>query len=268
MVEMHQCDFCHILMAMLVRSLLLLHTIVLLTFCAQAQTRDWSSVAQHLVEMQGKLSPWDDDYDWKDAGRYRDSLEHYLNIPESFDYPFSELRPGDGPHIFIMSNVINAPDGRVRIFTWNNGQGGTWHSISNLVQIKLPKGQVSVTGILDRGEDDAIADILYEQLDTLTIKGKRHYLSYGYLKHGSRDAFYVAELFTIEKGQLVSAPLFRYDHRSRDFLVLGLGSGITYDHKTKTFHCPVVDPAPLYDDGARAPDRSLKLRWNGSTFHE
>lgn len=123
-------------------------------------------------------------------------MEALLSKPESFDHPFDVL----GEYI----KIIESPDGRVRMFSWDELTGGTWHDMAVVVQFKTPEDQVVVQWIdSDISEEPTgLTDAIQYELFELPIGNKKLYMSFGWGTYGSGHHHNDILIFTIDGASL------------------------------------------------------------------
>lgn len=150
---------------------------------------------------------------------FKDTLRHVLNKPESFSYLFSVLK--SGPFEFTTFWILYSPDSNLRIFVWNDGQGGTWRSTEYLFQFKNKNGEVKVADIENEDPaDETRWDIFYSSIDTLVITGKTYYLTIGTCAHGGVDVglYDIIEVFEMQGDSIINIPFFNYGDELREFI--------------------------------------------------
>ncbi|GAA4331149.1 hypothetical protein [Flaviaesturariibacter amylovorans] len=98
----------------------------------------------------------------------------------SLDYPFSELRSEPGVQ------VVTSPDGRLRLYSWDDETGGTMRYFCNLFQYRDHRGKVIVREAL---ENEPKAGYLYSALFQLKGGAEPLYLARRHGTYSSKDAY-------------------------------------------------------------------------------
>ena len=109
-------------------------------------------------------------------------------------YPFDSL----GTRITLTTST----DKKLRVFSWDNISGGTWHDYVALYQY-ADQGKV-VTGKLHTGMETGTGDYTdawYHKIYTIDSTSPK-YLVLGYGTHGGGHHFYIARLLEYKQGQL------------------------------------------------------------------
>ena len=126
----------------------------------------------------------------------RARVENLLSRPESFDHDFDSL----SKHI----SLIKSGDGKVRIFSWDELTGGTWHDMAVMVQFKTSEEEIKTQWIdSDISEEPTgMTSAIQYEVNTLEINGKTHYLCFGWGTYGSGHHHHSILVFSIENDSL------------------------------------------------------------------
>ena len=111
--------------------------------------------------------------------KLKKQVENALSNPESFDYSFYALSK------FVT--IVKSSDEQVKIFSWDELTGGSWHDMAVIVQFKT-KNQKIKTKWIDsdiREDPSGIIDTIQYEINDVTIDNKMHYLCFGWGTHGS-----------------------------------------------------------------------------------
>jgi len=95
-------------------------------------------------------------------------------------------------------STTNSADGRLRIYAWDTGMGGTQPDIANLVQYKVgPKTRSVIVG-----ENTEVKTPYYDTICMLNKNQKTYYLAIYSAKMGLHDHITGVRIFSIEKDTL------------------------------------------------------------------
>ena len=200
--------------------------------------------------------------------------EIIMNDPASLTYDFPQMQE--------YISFITSDDGKLRLYYWDTGMGGTMIDYGNLCQYES-NGKVYAYNCsvydLEREDDDFeyisgcnIGDLYTIQADN----GDTYYLVYTLIREASNLGGSVIIPLKIEKDKLVIAPLFNSDPDDYRFNCTQIeheyanwydktnyGEGWDwlnkYDEENQTFYIPVVD-------GFDLTDRYNLYKFNGERF--
>ena len=123
-------------------------------------------------------------------------LKDYTSkFPSTMNQPFPLLR--DSVEDTGVS-TINSADGRLRIYAWNTGMGGTQPDISNVIQYKV--GQKTRSVIV--GENTEVKTPYYDTICMLKKNQKTYYIAIYSAKMGLHDHITGVRIFSIERDTL------------------------------------------------------------------
>ncbi|MEO1452077.1 MAG: hypothetical protein AAFV07_21270 [Bacteroidota bacterium] len=150
--------------------------------------------------------------DWEDYELVRDSLKQklvaLLDLDPNFKHRFDSL----DQHIA----VLQSPDQRLRICSWDEHSGGSMHDMATLAQFIDEEGNPHYTWldpeIVEEGQTDALYSRLYQLQDEA---GQACYLLIGWGTYGSGHHHYSARLLRISGHTLTDVPAAFGD---KDFL--------------------------------------------------
>jgi len=111
--------------------------------------------------------------------KLKKQVENVLSNPESFDYSFDSL----AEYVTIIKSI----DEKVRIFSWDELTGGTWHDMAVIVQFKTKSKKINTKWIdSDISEETSgITDAIQYEINNVYIENKTHYLCFGSGTYGS-----------------------------------------------------------------------------------
>lgn len=121
--------------------------------------------------------------------------------PTSIAFDFPKLVEA-GMHIATSSDNV------LRIFSWDDNEGGSMRFFNNIFQVNLPKKQ---TLSLKSTEEDRTYFPFYNRIENIQLDGQTYYLAFARSVLSNREVDYAIELFTIKNNQLEPAFLFKSD---------------------------------------------------------
>ncbi|MCB2377232.1 hypothetical protein LGH70_06540 [Hymenobacter sp. BT635] len=236
------------------------------------------AIEQELVRDVKRLRYWAD-YDGADARlspedsltraneRLRRHLLYYTTTePATLSYAFAVLQQ-EG------MTITTAPDGRLRIYSWDTQTGGTMHYFDNVVQFRAGArvGARRLTTPLPGANPDAGHS--YFDIFTVQRGAQTFYLAYGQAIYSTHDCYQQVRAFTIENGQLnADAKLIRTQSGLRNTLGFSFDFFsvvdrperpvrlISYEARARVLAIPVV-----WSDG-KVTDRRIRYAFNGTVF--
>jgi len=142
------------------------------------------------------VSSTDYDLKYQLAIRFKDHLAKTLGKSESWNVDFDQLSK--------KVKIVQSNDKQLRIFSWDDLTGGTWHALSVLAQFVTAQGEVKVKALSegDEGMTGAYTDVIISQIHEIEIGGQLHYLTIGRGTHGSGHHHALAQIFIIINNQL------------------------------------------------------------------
>ncbi|UOQ52238.1 hypothetical protein [Hymenobacter cellulosivorans] len=195
-------------------------------------------------------------------------LRYTATEPATLTYAFPALQQ---EHITIST----APDGRLRIYSWDTEEGGTMHYFENVVQYRAGAKVASRRLITPKPDDNPDAGHFYFDVFPVLSGTQTYYLAYGQGIYSSKDCYQHVKAFAIENGQLnTDAKLIRTQSGLKNtlgfefdfFSVVDRPERpvrlITYDAKTRVLEIPVV-----WAEGKVTPKR-IRYQFNGTVFEK
>ena len=127
--------------------------------------------------------------------KLRFQIENILSNPKSYEYRFDSL----SNHI----KILKSNDGKVRIFSWDEMTGGTWHDMAVIVQYRN-NNEINIQWIdSDIGEEpNGITDAIQFAIYDIQINEQPHYLCFGWGTYGSGLHHNSILIFSIENDSL------------------------------------------------------------------
>ena len=162
-----------------------------------SQTVDFQKAESELIsEYQNyRNSDYDIRFDSLRA-KLKIQIENILCDYNSFDYPFDSLSN--------YVKIIKSNDNKVRMFSWDELTGGTWHDMAVIIQYKISNRKIKTQWIdSDISEEPAgiTDDILYKIYD-VDINKHPHYLCFGWGTYGAGHHHNSILIFSIENDSL------------------------------------------------------------------
>lgn len=164
-----------------------------------SQTVDFQKIETELILKFQNY--WNSDVEIRFGGlgsKLRARVENILSNSNSFEYPFDSLSK--------YIKIIKSNDNKVRIFSWDELTGGTWHSMAAIVQFKTCNKEIKTqwidSDISISDEPPRITDAIQYEIYDVEIKKQTHYLCFGYGTHGAGHHFNSILIFSIENDSL------------------------------------------------------------------
>lgn len=118
--------------------------------------------------------------------------------------------------------IVNSSDGKLRIYSWDDNQGGSMRYFNSIFQAKLPENQILN---LISTKEDRIYYPFYTRIETIELEGQTYYIAFARNVLSHREVNYSVELYKIENNQISPAKLFRLNN-NLDYV---LGETFNYD---------------------------------------
>jgi len=173
---------------------------------------------------------------------FNDNWEHFDSLVHAFKKRLKkELATGVGLDCRFDSlskamNIIQSKDHLLRIFSWDELSGGTWHDMASFAQYITSTGAIGARQLdTDREvELSEYTDVAISKIYMVILKNKTHYLTIGYGTHGAGHHHKTAQIFSIEEKKLVKC---KDCFETGEDLVVesarSYESGLKYDPDTK-----------------------------------
>jgi hypothetical protein len=178
--------------------------------------------------------------------------------PKSLQYDFAKLKK-DG------LRIVTSEDGNFRIYSWDDGTGGTMRSFMTVFQYKNNNKTISVKG----------NEALYTQINDVVSQGKKFYLAQNVVIGSSALSYHRVNVFSIDSGKLNDKAVLI---KTKTGIKNGLGYEVDlssaanrdnenvpdyqigYDKISKTISIPVVLT------NGRVTNKKIKYRFNDLYF--
>ncbi len=130
--------------------------------------------------------------------KFKTSMEQVLTqeVP-SMDYPFDSLGK--------KMKIITSKDQKLRVFSWDELTGGTWHQLDAFAQYVDNHGNIHFRQLDTDKEftEGGHTDVIIYEIHQLLINGLWHYLTLGWGTHGSGHHHAIVQIFRINGQQLI-----------------------------------------------------------------
>jgi len=170
------------------------------TIIHSQQMVDTASIDNHLTSIYKKFSDNRHDYGGK-YGEARDTIlirfqntlaetlrkESFLNV--KYDSLSEYMR------------IISSEDDKLKIFSWDEFNGGTWHVYNSMYQYKV-NNELAVGFLTIKTEDNYITDNTEVYHYQIHLIDNDKYLAKAYGTHGSGKEFYMFRLLSYNDGVL------------------------------------------------------------------
>ena len=200
----------------------------------------------------------------------RDRVLECAHTPASLSRPFTELSENG-------VGITASPDGKLRVYSWDSGTGGTMRYAINVFQYGDGSGFYSQPAIWDNEDDSFENTYFYDVLDQVTSEAKVYYLVKCLFIGSSAVSEHKIKIFSIDDGRLnenaaliktatgirnelsysvdlANEANLKNGHNNREWVEL------LYDAKTKTISIPLITEA------GRVTSKKIAYRFNGSYF--
>lgn len=138
------------------------------------------------------------------APKFKLSMNEVLMDPRTLDFAFDSLSQ--------VISIVTSSDGRVRIYSWDEASGGSWHTMASLLQFRKMKGDID-TKVIDMGSNDfssEYADASIYKIHDLPTEGRPYYLAFGWGTHGGGHHYVLARVFNVsDEGLELCTTCFR-----------------------------------------------------------
>ncbi len=170
--------------------------------CISQNASDLKNKDLQLLEIYKKFYDNRHDYAGKKGeardtilNRFKNTLIKTLKDESFLAFPFDSLS--------TRVKIVTSKDKKLRVFSWNELNGGTWHIYNSAFQYKTKQGLYS--GLLSFNEKQEKigehgTDITHYEINNID-DGK--YLIKGYGTHGSGKEFFVYRLLSFKSGNLI-----------------------------------------------------------------
>ncbi len=253
-------------------NIILYVTLFCLTLGCQSQNGDASALVEkdmQLVNIYKKYNENRHDYgsqkgEARDTilNRFKETLIKTLSSEKAASYPFDSLSK--------TIKAIASKDKRLRVFSWDELNGGTRHIYNSAFQ--YDSGDKTYSGILSLNDnsDEGIShytDVIHFEIEDVD---KDLYLVKGYGTHGGGKDFYVYRLLSFKNGEVTDCSDC-FDGEDRLVFVKSRGNKVSpkYNKDTKEITYPEMKPS-LHEGeetGFEKPTgKILKLKYKEGTF--
>lgn len=130
-----------------------------------------------------------------------DSLAHLFrkNFGELLQEEISSAYPFDSLRRYV--SICKSKDGKLRTFSWDELEGGTWHNMTAYAQYRTASGKLAVkrldSDMDDETETGAFSDVRIYTIHELAVNGTTTYLLLGSGTHGAGMHHAMARVFQI-----------------------------------------------------------------------
>lgn len=204
----------------------------LCSFAQSAKTdTSLSFIEQDLLKVHNKLPLCKMCVDSSNIAYFYDSvlteklLFYTSHYPKTIRWNFNSLNK----ETISPLSIITSSDSSLRIYTWDDMQGGTMRFNTNVFQYSV-LGKVYSCMLKEADTDydgnHYITNDFYK-IYTLKAKAQVYYLAFIYDIGSTCDRAEGIQIFTIEKGKLCLAPIIKKGSVSTDYI------GYEYDYFTK-----------------------------------
>lgn len=236
--------------------------ILLTPFIVFAQSE--SSIENRLLKSFSKIAQYNSDdvhYDSLQAfnDRFADLLIGTLNkYPQTIHYSFKKLKDAG-------LNITTSEDRKMRIYSWDDMQGGTMRFVNNVYQTQSGKAQM----IRSKNGDGFINSI-----DILKTSNTTYYLVSKMHKGSSALFLQTMDIYKIDaKGNLIAAPIIKTSSRITNTLSCEVDYSARVNRSIDFIETAIVFVAdkkemhlPLIQADGKITKAKIVYRFNGRVF--
>jgi hypothetical protein len=239
---------------------------------AQAQTTNIPIAEAVLVKMYNRVNYWAGNQDKPAAldsleaanTRFKKQLQLVTSSNKAtLSYPFKAL-------IKAGVQIVTAPDGAFRVYSWNTQTGGTMQYYRNVYQ--FGSGAAVYARLASYDADEMDNGVSIKSIYSISIQGKPCYLVVGIAVGSSRDIGEEVRGYTVDNDKLNEAKViktksglhskiaFSYDAMSVVNIPYQKRPTIHYQAATQTLYIPLVDV------NYKMSGKYISYHFNGSVF--
>lgn len=199
---------------------------------------------------------------------FEEKLVRHTKLASTLKYKFSELDE--------LTSIATSDDGKLRVYSWDQEDGGTMHRFARVYQYQGADGKVY--SIAEAAPEEGMGRGFVTDIFAVDAPEGKIYVVCSTFIGSTKDHSQSADLYRIEGASLndkvrsfktgsglTNTLRFEYDN----FSVIDRSDRpeklITFDKETKTLKIPVVIKDKEYPDG-RVTDRSISYRFDGKYF--
>ncbi|TDQ73915.1 hypothetical protein [Sphingobacterium yanglingense] len=131
-------------------------------------------------------------------------LSFLEKTPNSINFDFPKL-------VDAGMEIATSSDGVVRVYSWDNNQGGSMRFFNSIFQVSLPTGNQSIS--YNSTEEDRVFYPFYTRIDPIQLDGQVYYIAFARSVLSNKEVNHAVEIYKIEDNQLKPVDLFRIDNR-------------------------------------------------------
>ncbi len=248
--------------------------VILFCLTLGCQSQNGEAVLLHekdlqLVEIYDKYSENRHDYGSKKGeardtilNRFKETLLKTLSSDKAISFPFDSLSN--------TIKVIASKDKKLRIFSWDELNGGSWHIYNSAFQYDAEgKTHSGILSLNDSVNDELLhyTDVIHFEIEDVD---KGLYLVKGYGTHGSGKDFYVYRLLSFEKGKVADCSSC-FDGEDRLVFIKPRGDKVSPKYDKEKKEITYLEMKPSFHDGEetgfeRPTGKVLKLKYKEGAF--
>ncbi|OON66434.1 hypothetical protein [Hymenobacter sp. CRA2] len=168
--------------------------------------------------------------------------------------------------------IATAPNGQLRIYSWDTETGGTMHFFDNVFQYQTGS-RVASQRLPAPTDGQADAQASYSEIFTVQKGPQTYYLGYSNAIYSSSDCYQQVKVFTIDAGQLnPDACLIRTPSGLKNTLGFSFDFFSVVDRPERPVRLITYDPAtqilqiPVVWDKGKVTSKRISYRFNGQEF--
>lgn len=145
------------------------------------------------------------------SAAFANNWEYFDSLIHSFKKRLKkELASGVGldckfDSLSTEMRIVQSEDKLLRIFSWDELSGGTWHDMAAFAQYKTSSGAIGSKQLDSNREMELsqYSDIIISKIHLVKMRDKIFYLTIGWGTHGAGHHHMMAQIFSIDGNKLV-----------------------------------------------------------------
>ncbi len=131
------------------------------------------------------------------AANFERQLKSILKDQNTFKYKFDSLSQ--------RINMKKSKDGLIRIYSWDEYSGGTWHDMACCIQYQYDKDSIGLIQY-DSDEEGRLSefpDVVIYRINEIIIDNQTHSILFGWGTHGAGHEHCIVEIAKFQENELI-----------------------------------------------------------------
>jgi hypothetical protein len=131
------------------------------------------------------------------APKFKGVMQEHLANPLTFNNSLDSLSK--------YISIASSRDKKIKFYSWDNQEGGSWHTMETLAQFQSNSGKIIVQSLLnsDLEQDVSYTDSQIYEVNEFSVENTRYYLTFGWGTHGSGMQHKIVQVFQIAGDSLI-----------------------------------------------------------------